>query len=400
MGALSIDLEPIYAALFNLAKTCTTPNLSSRVFQPLDAVDTANLPALFQHQVSEENKQVKGIPDIILGNVDLYLYASTQGNMSEDDAANSAALLNGFVTAMRTALAPDPVTGVQTLGGLVTRCWIAGKTEVFEDTQGQRAAVVMGVQFLVSDSSAQLNVFDSGYMYAQLPSGDWVQVGALQDVNIRATFKNTEERGNFTYVMKTMNSVSTISAVARLAQINGKLMSQVVFGAASVSTGSKLLVPSLAITVPAGGPYTVTPAGPGGGTWSQDLGVVYATGANAGIPLTVTSGAPAQGQYAVVAGVYTFAAADASAGLQVSFLYSLAGGNTLTLANQYTQLAPLFKVVLNTTAPGGQVTWVLNACRSEVLQFPTRQEDYAIPEFTFSVQADGSGNIGTMSYSR
>jgi hypothetical protein len=68
-------------------------------------------------------------------------------------------------------------------------------------------------------------------------------------------------------------------------------------------------------TVPAApGPYNVTAAAPFG-PWASDCGVTYADGA----ALTAVAGSPAAGQYNVSGGIYTFAAADAGAGVLVSY---------------------------------------------------------------------------------
>ncbi len=70
-----------------------------------------------------------------------------------------------------------------------------------------------------------------------------------------------------------------------------------------------------AATVPAAsGPYTVTAQAPYG-PWASDQGVTYASGA----ALTPVAANPVQGQYSVAAGVYTFAAADAAAGVLISY---------------------------------------------------------------------------------
>jgi hypothetical protein len=68
--------------------------------------------------------------------------------------------------------------------------------------------------------------------------------------------------------------------------------------------------------VPAAAPYTLTAAQPYG-LWASDAGVAYAGGG----ALTAVAGTPAAGQYAVVAGVYSFSAADAAAGLALSYGY-------------------------------------------------------------------------------
>lgn len=68
-------------------------------------------------------------------------------------------------------------------------------------------------------------------------------------------------------------------------------------------------------TVPlAPGPYTVTVQAPYG-PWASDAGVVYASG----VALTPVAQSPAAGQYSVAGGIYIFAAADAGAGLLISY---------------------------------------------------------------------------------
>ena len=62
------------------------------------------------------------------------------------------------------------------------------------------------------------------------------------------------------------------------------------------------------------GPYTVTVAGPFG-PWATDAGVTY----NDGAPLAAVTGSPGAGEYNVSAGGYTFAAADAGAGVLISY---------------------------------------------------------------------------------
>lgn len=82
-----------------------------------------------------------------------------------------------------------------------------------------------------------------------------------------------------------------------------------------------------AATVPGGSPYTYTT----NSTWLDDQGVTYASG---GAALQLVSGAPAAGQYAIsgngptpnnptapAQGIYTFNAADADAGVVVSYSF-------------------------------------------------------------------------------
>jgi len=62
------------------------------------------------------------------------------------------------------------------------------------------------------------------------------------------------------------------------------------------------------------GPYAVTVTAPFG-PWASDSGVTYANGA----PLSAVASNPSAGQYAVANGIYTFAAADAGAGMLISY---------------------------------------------------------------------------------
>jgi len=69
-------------------------------------------------------------------------------------------------------------------------------------------------------------------------------------------------------------------------------------------------------TVPASGNYTVAVDAPHG-SWGSDQGVTYATG----VPLTLVTSSPAVGQYTLTGCMYGFAAADANAGVLISYSY-------------------------------------------------------------------------------
>ena len=66
---------------------------------------------------------------------------------------------------------------------------------------------------------------------------------------------------------------------------------------------------------PSAPPYQLAAAAPFG-AWAGDLGVSYAA---SGAPLTAITGAPGPGQYSVSGGTYRFNAADAGAGLLLSY---------------------------------------------------------------------------------
>ena len=152
--------------------------------------------------------------------------------------------------------------------------------------------------------------------------------------------------------------------------------------------------------MPATTPYTVTVAN--AANFVDDLGVYYASGANAGLRFTRVTTPSSARQYSVnlATGIYTFAAADAGAALLVSYAYTMTTGRKLVVTNQLMGTTPVFKATFYTVkttggAPGG-LTLALNACTATKLSLPTKIDDYEIQEFDFSAFADATGTIGTL----
>jgi hypothetical protein len=84
----------------------------------------------------------------------------------------------------------------------------------------------------------------------------------------------------------------------------------------------------------------------------------------------------------------------------ITYTYNIAGaGQKIVLTNQLLGFTPTFQANLYTTFQGNPVTLKLPNCVSNKLGFPTKIDDYTIPEFDFSVYADPStGTIGTWSF--
>jgi len=137
--------ESIYSALFALVSGAAPFVTTSRRVQLINTMQPSQLPALFQQQVGEDTQQVKGIPPKYRLSVELAIYAF---NPDQNGAASPQ--LNALIDAVEAALAPDPATGVQTLGGLVSHCFINGKTEIFEGDLGNRAAAVVPIDIITT----------------------------------------------------------------------------------------------------------------------------------------------------------------------------------------------------------------------------------------------------------
>ncbi len=138
--------ETIYQALYTVLQAGLSGsfNLVSRRLQPWTDLSPEQQPAIFQVQKGEDVMvSRKGVPPTYKLSVDLEVYAYFEASNEDPDAPKSS-VINALLDAIETFLAPDPVTGVQTLGiANVSHCWIEGNIEIFEgDLNAQIMAVV------------------------------------------------------------------------------------------------------------------------------------------------------------------------------------------------------------------------------------------------------------------
>jgi hypothetical protein len=137
--------EPIYTALFALVAGAASFVTIGRRLRHWSDVGAAEQPALFMTQKSENAEERQPLPVKWRASVDLYLYAQ-----APDELTSPATVLNPLLDAVEAALAPDPVGHVQTLGGLVSHCWIAGRIQTDEGVLGGQAVAIVPVEILVS----------------------------------------------------------------------------------------------------------------------------------------------------------------------------------------------------------------------------------------------------------
>ena len=137
--------EPIYAALFALVQSAAPFVTVSRRLRHWSDVGAAEQPALFMIQKTETAEERRPLPVKWRASVDLYVYAQ-----APDETTAPSTVLNPLLDALEAALAPDPVSHVQTLGGLVQHCWIAGRIATDEGVLGGQSVVIVPVEILVS----------------------------------------------------------------------------------------------------------------------------------------------------------------------------------------------------------------------------------------------------------
>lgn len=239
--------------------------------------------------------------------------------------------------------------------------------------------------------------FGSGNVYGLVSSGGVMvprKFGTLQHVSLDFTFDQKELHGQYQFPVDIARGKGKISGKAAFASMNGGMMNDILFGQ-TIATGQTVAALQEAAAVGAS-PYTATVAN--AATFADDLGVVYAA---TGQALTRVASAPAAGEYTVAAGVYTFAAADTGKGVLVDYTYTVAAqGSTITLTNQLLGSTPSFQLVFPFKYSGKQLFMKFYKAFSQKVSMATKQDDYMIPDFDFSIAADpNTGSIGIISVS-
>ena len=137
--------EQIISALFELALTATTFNTSGRRLQLWSKV--ASLPALFIQSTGTNYtpREVRGLPPKRTITAELWVYT----DVGKDPNANPEQGLNDIIDVIEAALAPNIVSGVQTLGGLVSHAWIEGEIEQFPGVLDGIAKAIIPVKILI-----------------------------------------------------------------------------------------------------------------------------------------------------------------------------------------------------------------------------------------------------------
>jgi hypothetical protein len=232
------------------------------------------------------------------------------------------------------------------------------------------------------------------------------QFAILQDNSIDFSFELKELYSQVSFPVDIARGKGKITGKAKMARVFGNLYADLFFGT-TANTGETNVSENEQNTVPNTPPYQITPANATSSTFVADLGVYYLAGAKTGTRFTSTTGtAPASaGTYYCNAatGVYTFNSVDAAAVVGISYVYTDAAGKSITLTNNFMGYTPTFTGTFyqqrNTQGSTGQLTLRLNECVSSHLTFPSRIDDYGIPDFDYQAFSNQAGNIGVLSTS-
>lgn len=220
-----------------------------------------------------------------------------------------------------------------------------------------------------------------------------VVLGTMQDVSLDLSVEMKTLYGSKRYPIAVGQGKGKTEIKAKYAEIDGGILGSLFFGRTEAA-GIKAAVFDSAGTIPATpGPYTLTVAPPGSGSFVADLGVMNAA---TGEQLSRVASAPAAGQYSVSgAGAYAFAAADQGKAVRISYEYAAAsGGKVWTITNEVMGYTPSFTLLLQNGYQGKNMVVKLNRCVSGKLALPLKNDDFAIYDFDAEAFADANGELG------
>ena len=132
--------ETILNTLFTRVSGAAAFVTASRRLKLWSSVAAADKPSIFMVERGDVYVRAsEAVPETVTLMIDLYIYTDA----GQDQTHVPATTLNTLIDAVDTALLPDALTGKQTLGNMVSHCWIEGKVmKDAGDLDGQGVAVI------------------------------------------------------------------------------------------------------------------------------------------------------------------------------------------------------------------------------------------------------------------
>lgn len=143
--------EAIYNGLLTYLEKAIGFQTISR--SPIPSSDLANaaMPALEQLPSSEDAAQKQlNLGPIWKIKQSLMVYVAVPAGPANDPASIGDTILNNLLDAIEAALAPNPTTGYQTLGGLVVSCQFVGVLLKDPGFQSGIGAAAIGIEMLTT----------------------------------------------------------------------------------------------------------------------------------------------------------------------------------------------------------------------------------------------------------
>jgi len=141
-----MNREAIYSALWEKLLPLKGGFVTfSRKLKHWTEVPSNEQPALFMTCGDQHIERIRGGLDRHSLPAKLYLYVNT----ADDPDAAPSIKLNDLLDQVEACLAPGAGEIAQTLGGLVSHCWIAGDITTDEGVLGEQALAIVPIDILV-----------------------------------------------------------------------------------------------------------------------------------------------------------------------------------------------------------------------------------------------------------
>lgn len=146
---MNVARETIYAALFDLISGVPGFVTKSRHLKHWTDTTKIEQPALFQVQGKQAPQQDRrGLPPKWLLRAELFIY--TYADPTDPVPVQKLnTLVDGIDSVLGPAPGGDQIANAQTLGGLVSHCWLDGEIEIFDGALGQQSVAIIPIAILV-----------------------------------------------------------------------------------------------------------------------------------------------------------------------------------------------------------------------------------------------------------
>jgi hypothetical protein len=131
--------------------------------------------------------------------------------------------------------------------------------------------------------------------------------------------------------------------------------------------------------------FTLTETSAGGG---NTPGAITVTGTG-----VIVTGTPTESKAGSALKI-VFATADEGLAVQYQYDYTVSTGKSVEIKNAMMGTAPVFEAEFYAALDGNPITVVLNNCTSEKLTMNFKNEDFTIPDFSFSAFSDAADVVG------
>ena len=140
-----MNRESIMTALFTQLQGAAQFKEASRRVKLVQEV--AHFPALFVVSVGNAylKREIRGIPPKRIIDAQAWIYTDAGRNPE----AIPESVLNALLDDIDTAMAPNPVSEVQTLNGQVSHAWIEGEIEIYPGVLDGVAMAIVPIKILV-----------------------------------------------------------------------------------------------------------------------------------------------------------------------------------------------------------------------------------------------------------